>query len=154
MTAVSPIQAGITVDVPPERAFDAFTAELGRWWPLAYTYAGVDLDTAVVEPRVGGLWFERDRAGRETAWGEIRAWEPPSRLVLSFAVSPDRTPEPEARASEVEIRFVPNGSGTRIELEHRDFEKHGDGAQPLREGLASPQGWPLILADFARYLRG
>jgi uncharacterized protein YndB with AHSA1/START domain len=154
MTAVSPIQAGITVDAPPERAFEAFTAELGRWWPLAYTYAGVDLDTAVVEPRAGGLWFERDRAGRETAWGEIRAWEPPSRLVLSFAVSPDRAPEPEARASEVEIRFVPEDGRTRLELEHRDFERHGDGAARLRDGLASPQGWPLILADFARYLRG
>ncbi len=154
MTAVSPVRASITVDVPPDRAFDAFTGELGRWWPLAYTYAGVDLDTAVMEPRAGGLWFERDRAGSETAWGEVRAWEPPLRLVLSFAVGPDRAPEPEERASEVEIRFAPEGRGTRLELEHRDFERHGDGAQRLRDGLASPQGWLLILADFARYLRG
>ncbi|MGO1074328.1 SRPBCC family protein [Inquilinus sp. CA228] len=154
MTALSPIQAGITVDAPPERAFEAFTAELGRWWPLAYTYAQAELDTAVIEPKPGGLWFERDRAGQETAWGEVRAYEPPSRLVLSFAVSPDRAPEPEERASEVEIHFLAEGSGTRIELEHRDFERHGDGAGRLREGMASPGGWPLILADFARYLRG
>ncbi|MGO4128696.1 SRPBCC family protein [Inquilinus sp. YAF38] len=154
MTALGPVRAGITVDAPPERAFEAFTAELGRWWPLAYTYAQAELDTAVIEPQAGGLWFERDRAGRETAWGEVRAYEPPSRLVLSFAVSPERAPEPEARASEVEIRFVPEGRGTRVELEHRDFERHGDGAGRLRDGMASPGGWPLILADFARHLRG
>lgn len=154
MTAVSPLRASITVDAPPESAFEAFTAELGRWWPLAYTYAQAELDTAVIEPKAGGPWFERDRAGQETAWGEVRAWEPPSRLVLSFAVSPDRAPEPEERASEVEIRFLPEGSGTRIELEHRDFERHGEGAGRLRDGLVSPGGWPLILADFARYLRG
>ncbi|MFE0755960.1 SRPBCC family protein [Inquilinus sp. NPDC058860] len=154
MTAVSPIQAGIAVDAPQDRAFDAFTREIGRWWPLAYTYAQAELDTAVIEPRAGGLWFERDRAGRETAWGEVRAWEPPSRLVLSFAVSPERAPEPEERASEVEIRFVPEQGRTRIELEHRDFERHGDGAARLRDGMASPGGWPLILADFARYIRG
>lgn len=154
MTAVSPLRADITVDAPPDRAFDAFTGEIGRWWPLAYTYAGVDLDTAVMEPRVGGLWFERNRAGEETAWGEVRAYEPPSRLVLSFAVGADRQPEPEERASEVEIRFVPDGRGTRLELEHRDFERHGEGGEKLRDGLASPQGWPLILADFGRYMRG
>ncbi|WP_052119923.1 SRPBCC family protein [Inquilinus limosus] len=154
MIAVSPVRTSITVDAPPDRAFGIFTGELGRWWPLAYTYAGAELDTAVIEPRAGGLWFERDHAGRETAWGEVRAWEPPSRLVLSFAVGADRQPEPEARASEVEILFLPEGSGTRVELEHRDFERHGDGAGKLRDGMASPQGWALILADFARYLRG
>ncbi|MGK9169838.1 SRPBCC family protein [Inquilinus limosus] len=154
MTAVSPLRASVTVDAPQGRAFEAFTSELGRWWPLPYTYALAELDTAVVEPHVGGLWFERDREGRETAWGEVRAWEPPSRLVLSFAVGADRAPEPEERASEVEIRFVPENGRTRVELEHRDFERHGDGAGRLREGMDSPQGWPLILADFARYLRG
>lgn len=151
---IAPLRASITVDVPPDRAFGAFTGELGRWWPLAYTYAGAELDTAVIEPRAGGLWLERNRAGEETAWGEVRAWQPPSRLVLSFAVGADRAPEPEERASEVEILFLPEGSGTRIELEHRDFEKHGDGAERLREGMGSPQGWPLILADCARYMRG
>jgi uncharacterized protein YndB with AHSA1/START domain len=154
MTAVSPVRAAIAVDVPQNRTFDAFAGALGRWWPLGYTYAQAGLDTAVIEPRVGGLWFERDLSGKETAWGEVRAWEPPSRLVLSFAVGADRAPEPEERASEVEIRFVPEEKGTRVELEHRDFERHGDGAERLRDGMASPQGWPLILAEFARYLRG
>ena len=153
MTAVSPVRAAIFVDTLQDRAFQAFTADIGRWWPLEYSYAQAELDTAVIEPRAGGLWFERDRAGQETAWGQVRAWEPPSRLVLSFAVGPDRAPEPEERASEVEIRFVPEGRGTRVELEHRDFERHGDGAQRLRDGMASPQGWPLILAAYARHVR-
>ncbi|WP_034850383.1 SRPBCC family protein [Inquilinus limosus] len=154
MAGPDPLRVSITVDAPQDRAFDAFANRLGRWWPLPYTWALAAFDTAIVEPRVGGLWFERDRDGKETPWGEVRAYEPPSRLVLSFAISPERAPEPPERASELEIRFVPEQGRTRIELEHRDLARHGDGAARLRDGMASPQGWPLILADFARYLRG
>jgi uncharacterized protein YndB with AHSA1/START domain len=84
----------------------------------------------------------------------VRAFEPPERIVLSFAVSPSRMPEPPERASEVEVRFRAESSArTRIELEHRDFARHGRGARELREGMDSPQGWRLILASYARATR-
>jgi uncharacterized protein YndB with AHSA1/START domain len=143
MTAVSPVRAAIAVDVPQNRTFDAFAGALGRWWPLGYTYAQAGLDTAVIEPRVGGLWFERDLSGKETAWGEVRAWEPPSRLVLSWSPNPERS-----ATTEVEVRFTALAPGhTRVELEHRGWERLGDLAAEIRDNYR--EGWPGVLGSFA-----
>jgi len=151
--ALAPVRATVLVELPPKRAFETFVA-IGRWWPLAYTYAQERFETAAIDPLPGGRWYERDFDGRETSWGLVRAFEPPQRLVLSFAVSPTRVPEPPERASEVEIRFRAEGtSRTRVDLEHRDFARHGKGARELRDGMESPQGWPLILASYARLTR-
>lgn len=147
-----PVNAAVIVDTPIEQAFHVFADELGRWWPNAYTYAASHLETAAIEPRVGGRWFERDDEGRETSWGEVRAYERPHRIVAAFAIGPRRSPESPEKASEVEFRFFPEkgGSRTRLEVEHRDFARHGSGAAELRAGMASHQGWSLILAAFAR----
>lgn len=153
-TALSPIHASIEVALPLERAFERFVAEIGRWWPLEYTYTQAQFEQATIEREPGGRWYERDHSGKETAWGDVRAYSPPDRLVLGFAISPQRVLEPPERASEVEIRFRPLANRrTRLEVEHRDLARHGDGAAKLREGMASPQGWPLILAAYARYVR-
>jgi uncharacterized protein YndB with AHSA1/START domain len=137
----------------PKEIFQRFVNDIGRWWPMSYTFGGARFAGAAIEPRAGGHWFETDADGRRTDWGDVRAFEPGRRLVLGFAISPDRKPEPPEKASEVEIRFTAAGAGTRIDLEHRDFEKHGDGAEMLRNGMASQQGWPLLLASFARTLK-
>ena len=151
---IEPVRASVTVGRPAEEAFQLFVGGLSRWWPLAYTYAEGDLEAAEIEPHAGGEWFEVAKGGERTSWGEVRAFEPPRRLVLSFAVSPQRAPEPPERASEVEIVFGPDGNGgTRLDLEHRNFEQHGDGAMQLRDGMASRQGWSLILAEFARWAK-
>jgi uncharacterized protein YndB with AHSA1/START domain len=147
------VQRDVMVDRRADEAFRAFTADLGAWWPPSYTFGGDAFATAEFEPREGGRWFERDRSGDETDWGEVRAWAPPSRLVLSWRVAADRTQEPPERASEVEVRFVPEGEGrTRLILVHRDLERHGEGAETMRAGMASPQGWRLLLDRFASYL--
>ncbi|MDR6288900.1 uncharacterized protein YndB with AHSA1/START domain [Inquilinus ginsengisoli] len=150
---LSPVRTSIIVEAPQVRAFDSFANRLGCWWPLEYTYGQAAFDTAAIEPRAGGRWYERDRHGRETGWGEVRAFEPPSRLVLAFAICPQRAPGPPEKASELEIRFTSEGSRTRVELEHRGFERHCEGAALLRDAMASSQGWPLILAAYARALR-
>ncbi|WP_426755123.1 SRPBCC family protein [Myxococcus sp. Y35] len=148
------IRHSVVVDAPPDRAFQFFTGALGRWWPIAYTFAGPQFQTAAVEPHPGGRWFERAVDGQETGWGEVRRWAPPRELVLSFAITPDRRPAPPGAASEVAVRFTPEGTArTRIEVEHRDFERHGpEGGPALRQGMDSPQGWPLILAELRRAL--
>ena len=147
------VRREVGVDRDAEAAFHAFTRELGAWWPGAYTFSGEAFATAEVEPRAGGRWYERDASGSELAWGEVRAWEPPSRLVLSWRVAADRTQEPPERASEVEVRFLAEEEGrTRVVLTHRDFARHGGGAETMRTGMASEQGWRLLLDRFAAYL--
>ncbi|HMI86482.1 MAG TPA: SRPBCC domain-containing protein [Polyangiaceae bacterium] len=88
--------------------------------------------SAVVEPRVGGRWLERTREGEEISWGDVRAYEPGRRLVLGFAIGADRQPVSREKASEVEVRFIPAGESTRVEVEHRNFERHEEGAELLR----------------------
>ena len=104
-----------------------------------------------MEPRAGGRWYERSQDGSEESWGDVRTCEPPHCLVLAFGVAPARKPEPPERASEVEVRLLPEGENrTRVEIEHRQFERHGEGAATLRAGLDSDHGWPLILAELRR----
>ena len=143
----------VVVEAGPASAFDAFTAHLGAWWPLAYTFSEASFVDAAIEPRVGGVWFERNGAGEKLAWGEVRVYAPGARLVLAFAIGADRKPVPDDAASEVEIRFPAAGPGqTRVELEHRDFARHGQGSEALRAGMDSALGWPLILAELRRWI--
>ena len=150
--ATEPVRCSIGVGVPPERAFEIFVGRLGRWWPIPYTYSEDQFETAAIEPRDGGHWFETRLDGSREDWGEVRRFEPGKRLVLSFNVGADRKPEPPERHSKVEITFVPASGGSRVEVEYRDFAKHGEGAETLREGLER-QGWPVILASYAREVR-
>jgi uncharacterized protein YndB with AHSA1/START domain/catechol 2,3-dioxygenase-like lactoylglutathione lyase family enzyme len=144
----------VVVEAGPSGAFEAFTAYLGAWWPLAYTFSEASFADAAIEPRVGGVWFERNAAGGKLSWGEVRAYEPGERLVLAFAIGADRKPVSNDAASEVEVRFSADGPGrARVEVEHRDFARHGEGGEMLRAGMNSAQGWPLILAELRRWIQ-
>ena len=145
-----PVRAGVTLSAPAPHAFAVFAERIGEWWPRPYTYSQDELARIAIDP-AGRRWYEVDRRGRRIDWGEVRAFEPPRRLLLTWAVGADRRPEPLERASEVEISFLPAGpQTTRVELEHRRFDRHGAGAEVLRRGLASPEGWPFILTAYAR----
>ena len=147
---LAPISHSLVIEAPPDAVFDLFANKLGEWWPLPFTFSGVSFQSAIVEPRAGGRWLERTREGEEIAWGDVHAYEPGRRLVLGFAIGADRRPMPRENASEVEVRFIPAGEGTRVEVEHRNFERHGEGAEILRSGMDSRQGWPIILAELRR----
>lgn len=154
MSAPAAIVHEIVVDAGIESAFDIFTVHLGAWWPLAYTFSMDRCRDAAIEPRAGGVWFERDDSGALLPWGEVRAFEPAVRIVLAFAIGPDRKPVANDAASEVEVRFAPDKPArTRIAIEHRAFERHGEGGDATRAGMDSPQGWPLILAELHRWIR-
>lgn len=147
-------QDGLTqelfVRVAPERAFAAFV-NLGRWWPREYTWSQDVLQTIGIEPRLGGACFERGPHGFECDWGRVLVWEPPGRIVFSWQIAFDRTPEPDpARASEVEVRFTEEALGTRVALAHRAFARHGGKAAAYREGMGSTQGWPMMLERYAK----
>jgi hypothetical protein len=151
---LGPISHQTVVEAAPALAFHIFAAHLGAWWPIAYTFSGPSFANAVVQPHAGGRWYEISDAGETLSWGDVRVFDAGVRLVLGFAIGADRRPAPTSQASEVEVRFLPEGaSSTRVEIEHRAFEQHAAGAETLREGMDSPQGWPLILAEFRRHVR-
>jgi uncharacterized protein YndB with AHSA1/START domain len=144
------VQQQITVKTPPERAFDVFTAQLASWWPLEmYSIGSQPAVAAEIEPREGGRWFERAADGSTCDWGRVLAWEPPHRVVLSWEISCDWSHDPRL-ASEVEIRFRPDGPGaTRVELEHRGLETYGERAEEMRGIFGSDNGWGGLLRHFA-----
>jgi uncharacterized protein YndB with AHSA1/START domain len=147
---VDPIRRSVTVPAPPERAFSVFTGGIAAWWPPEYTWAQDVLDTIAIEPRDGGRCFERGPHGFECDFGRVLAWEPPRRLRFRWQIAPDRTPQPDpAKAGEVEVRFSPEGpSGTRVELEHSGFDRHGEAGAAYRDGMDSPEGWPFLLERY------
>jgi uncharacterized protein YndB with AHSA1/START domain len=143
--------ASITVDVGVERAFSVFTDGIDTWWPREHTIGEAPLAEMVLEPRVGGGAYGRDVNGGECDWGRVLVYEPPTRIVFSWDISLEwRRESDPARASEVEVRFLPEGPGrTRVELDHRHLERHGDGWERMRDAVGSPEGWNSGLALFA-----
>jgi uncharacterized protein YndB with AHSA1/START domain len=124
---------------------------LGRWWPREYTWSQNVLHYIGIEPRLGGACFERGPHNFECDWGRVLVWEPPGRIVFSWQIAFDRTPEPNSeKASEVEVRFTEEALGTRVVLEHRAFSRHGEKAIAYRNGMDSPEGWPMMLERYAK----
>jgi len=127
---------------------------MGSWWPATHHIAKTPFAEIVVEPRVGGRWFERDADGVECDWGRVVAYDPPKRLVVSWHLQADWSfdPNPE-RASEVAFDFVLEGpERTRMEFEHRYLERHGEGREQIRAAVDSPGGWTGVLAPYLELL--
>jgi DNA-binding transcriptional ArsR family regulator/uncharacterized protein YndB with AHSA1/START domain len=141
------VTKSIVVDVRPTRAF-AFFLDQERWWPIAtHHMAEPPGETAVLEPFVGGRWYERARDGSETDWGTVLAFEPPHRILLSWRMSADWTYEPDPdRASEIEVTFLPEGRVcTRVVYEHRHLERYGDRGERMRKALERPGAAAAVL---------
>jgi uncharacterized protein YndB with AHSA1/START domain len=146
--AIAPIRHSIVVRATPVRAFKVFTAGMGRWWPRRHSTLNAPVADVVVEPRVGGRWYERGEDGREAMFGEVLAWEPPGRLMLAWRLDGQWRHDP-ALIMEVEIRFIAEGASTRVELEHRDLERLGaEEGERMRVGAGGANGWPLVFAAF------
>jgi uncharacterized protein YndB with AHSA1/START domain len=149
--AQTSIRAEVVVDAPVERAFRVFTEQFDKIKPREHNMLSVDIAESVFEPRAGGRVYDRGVDGSECEWARVLAYEPPTRLVFSWDISPRWQIETDtARASEVEVRFVAEtAERTRVELEHRHLDRHGDGWEGLRQGVAGDQGWPLYLERYA-----
>ena len=106
---------------------------------------------AIIEPRVGGRWFERATDGTECQWGKVLVWDPPGRIVLAWQIGSNWKHDP-GLSTEVEIRFVVLGPAlTRIELEHRQLERFGEAAETMRGAFESEGGWAGMLTLFAAH---
>jgi uncharacterized protein YndB with AHSA1/START domain len=150
------IRHDLVVEAPQERAFRVFVEQFDRIKPREHNLLAADVAESVFEPRAGGRVYDRGVDGSECQWARVLAYEPPERLVFSWDISPRWQLESDpARTSEVEIRFLAESADrTRVELEHRHLDRHGDGWEGLREGVDGDQGWPLYLGRYADEVAG
>lgn len=149
------VSKAIVVEAPRVQAFEFFIRQ-EAWWPVqTHHLAEPPGETVILEPFVGGRWFERWCDGRECDWGTVLVWEPPRRVVVTWQVGPGWVYEPDpARASEIEVRFLAESQHrTRIELEHRHLERYGEHAERMRAILDAPDGAAGVLRAYAVQLR-
>ena len=148
-TATS-VSITIVVDAPLERAFRVFTEDFDRIKPREHNMLPNEIEETVFEPRVGGRVYDRGVDGSEYAWARVLAFEPPRRLVFSWDISPQWQIETDLeRTSEVEVRFTPESeTRTRVELEHRNLDRHGEGWESMRDAIGGPGGWPVYLQRY------
>lgn len=144
----------IVVDAPLERAFAVFVERFDTIKPREHNLLSVDIAETVFEPRVGGHIYDRGVDGSECRWARVLVYEPPHRLVFSWDITPQWQVEADPeRTSEVEVRFVAETAGsTRVEVEHRNLDRHGDGWESERDSVAAGEGWPLYLSRYADLL--
>ncbi len=147
---IDPVVRRVVVRAPPARAFALFAGRIGTWWPKDKHIGARPAVDVVLEPGVGGRWFERDADGAETQWGRVLAWEPPTphaegRMLLAWQIGADWRFDPGFE-TEVELRFTPVADGTEVRLTHRRLERFGAHAERMAGMLGG--GWPLMLGCF------
>jgi uncharacterized protein YndB with AHSA1/START domain len=148
----APVRKTLTVRASPDTAFRVFTEGFDRWWPRSHHIGKAELAKAVIEPRVGGRWYEVCVDGSECEWGEVLAWEPPARLLLAWRLNAQWEYDPDL-LTEVDVRFTRlDDHQTRVDFEHRGFERMGAGGEAARAGVDGPNGWGAILAGFKTIL--
>ena len=148
--SIAPVRKSVVVQATPQKAFDVFTAGIDRWWPKSHGIGSAPLRESIIEPFVGGRWYAKCDDGTDVTVGHVRVWQPGERFVVTWEISATWKPDSRvAFASEVEVRFLEDSDGrTRVELEHRDFERMGaaDG-ETMRKNVDG--GWPGLLNLYA-----
>ena len=133
------IRKSIRVERPPEVSFKVFCEEIGAWWPGGFS--GKDSRLSM-ETRVGGRFFETRSDGTEYEIGRLTAYQPPKIVAFTW-----RAPSWDVQ-TQVEVRFLPEGNATRIELEHRGFEQ---GVKPREFHKSYDNGWIRILEHYQQH---
>ncbi len=144
---IAPVCKSIRVNAAQSRAFDVFTSGLGRWWPREHGIGKTPRKGAVMETRLGGHWYELAEDGTRTNIGRIVVWEPPQRFVMTWDINSQWKPDTTI-GSEIEVQFIADGADfTRVELEHRSFERMGpEAGASMRKDVDG--GWPGLLELF------
>jgi uncharacterized protein YndB with AHSA1/START domain len=136
-TETEAIRKTVSVPLPLEKAFRLFTDEAGSWWPVAsHSIEGDKVEDVVFDPDAKRV-YERTADGVEHDWADIVGWQPPNGFVLTWRVNPEKT------GTEVEVTFSEEGDRTRVDLEHRGWEKSGPGERSNYDG-----GWAYVLGKY------
>jgi uncharacterized protein YndB with AHSA1/START domain len=148
--SIAPVRKTVIVDATPGKAFEVFTACINRWWPKTHGIGAAPLKESIIEPFVGGRWYTTHEDGSQAVVGHVLVWQPGERLVVTWEVSAEWKPDPRPEfTSEVEVRFSPETAlRTRVELEHRNFERMGAAGETMRNNV--DRGWPALLELFAK----
>jgi uncharacterized protein YndB with AHSA1/START domain len=130
----SRVLVAIRVNSTPERAFAAFTQEIGEWWKPNGLFEFTRARSGVLsfEPGVNGRLLESYDDGSVFVVGQVSVWEPPSRLVVSWrqaSFGPDQD-------TELHVRFERAGAQTRITVEHFGWDA-------IPASHAARHGFPL-----------
>ena len=141
MTAIDTpvVERTVTVRCSADHAFAVFTARMTDWWPLATHSLGAGMDdhdavACVLEPHVGGRFYEVLDDGRELDWGRVVAFAPGELVAFDWNPSLERRPY-----TRVEVRFRATGPDScRVELTHRGFEAW---ARPDAARDSYDEGW-------------
>lgn len=146
--AVPPVEKSILVRCDPARAFHAFTAEIGQWWPRrTHSVAQAKARSVTIEPREGGRIYETAEDGSTHEWGRVLTWSPPRGFSMTW--HPGRAADPHTI---VELSFAAEGAATRVRLVHRGWEVLGKDGQAARDSYNN--GWDKVLGqDFAGHLQ-
>ena len=138
---IEPLRLSFDLECSPEHAFATWTAKIDRWWPADHTTSGQADAEVVLEPGVGGRIYERTADGTEHDWGEVTVWDPPRQLGYQWHLRRNR-----ADATDVVIRFAPQGSQTRVDIEHTGWERLGVDGPDWRN--RNRNGWETLLPHF------
>ena len=131
--SIAPVCHSLEVKGSPERAFELFTSQMGKWWPGGRTPAANPAVDVVVESRQGGRWYEVDAEGNETQWGSVVTWAPPHRLVLGWQLGRDWRFEPVARSADAELLAEQRGSARGHSMSTTPWFKRG--TKPAHVGV-------------------
>jgi uncharacterized protein YndB with AHSA1/START domain len=152
MTSVADasVKKSIVVSASVERAFDVFTSGFDSWWPRSHHIGKSPMKEAIIEGRVGGRCYTTQEDGTDCPWGTVILWDPPHRLVMAWQITHEWGFQPDlSRSSEVEVRFTAEpGGGTRVDLDHRHFERMGPDGETMRTGVGGPGGWSSLMNLF------
>lgn len=146
--SIAAVRKSVVVPVKPARAFEIFTSGIDSWWPKSHSMGGAPFKVSLIEPFNGGRWYAKRDDGSEINIGHVLVWEPGRRVVFRWEISAEWKPDGD-NPSELEVTFIAESpEATRVELEHRDFERLGEKAgEKLRSDV--DRGWPMALDMYA-----
>lgn len=145
---LEPIQRSIDVPTNQQAAFERFTSQFGDWWPrYSHSIGGRRIKRLVFECRVGGLIYEEHHDGTRMLWGKVTVFDAPHHVAFTFHPSLK-----ESDAQLIEVRFLPDGAGTRVELTSAGWGEISKAAQ--RAYGAYRLNWGAALARFADRFSG